>query len=206
MSRRRFLCGALLLFVGPTTLLADSIWQRRSGRYGFLFNDNRARGVGDLLTVLISENNAIGQREQRQLSKSHNGNGSLTFAGSSSSDGTSRSGNLSTEATNTSSRQFQGNAQLNSNRTFVDRMSATVVDVLPNGNLVIEGNRIRIVSGERRIIRVTGIIRPADLSPANTIQSESVANLKLEYLGRGVDSQFVNQGWFGRIVNIFWPY
>jgi flagellar L-ring protein FlgH len=201
----------LLLVVAACVTLsppgrADSIWSRRAQRYGYLFDDNRARNVGDILTIVIRETSNIGQREQRGLSKATDTSGTMTFDGSSETPGVSRSGSLDVSAKNTSSRNFDGSAQFTSDRRFEDRMTVTVVDVLPNGNLVVEGRRTRMISGERRHLRITGVVRPSDLSPGNTVFSESVANFSVQYFGRGVDTSYTSQGYLGRILNWLWPY
>lgn len=206
--RVRWKAGLALLALlgGEAAARAESLWARRSQRYGFLFIDNRARNVGDVLTLILSETTAIGQREQRQLGKTSATSLTINYEGNSSSDGTSRSAAADVDGSVESSRQFNGNAQLQSARVLTDRMALTVIDVLPNGNLVVEGHRVRIIAGERRILRVTGVVRPADLSPVNTVLSEAVANFKIEYLGRGVESKFTNQGWFSQFVNHVWPF
>jgi flagellar L-ring protein precursor FlgH len=185
---------------------ADSIWARRSQRNGYLFDDNRARNVGDILTIVIHEASAVDQKEQRDLSKATDTKGTANYAGKTASDGASRSGSLAFNAENTSSRKFDGSAQFTSGRTFDDTMTVTVVDVLPNGNLVVEGHRTRVISGERRHLRITGVVRPSDLSPINTIPSGAVANFCIEYVGRGVDTSFTSQGYLGKFFNWIWPY
>jgi len=185
---------------------ADSIWCRRSQRFGFLFNDNRARNVGDILTIVIHEVSAVDQREQRDLSKATSSKGAFNYAGKTASDLGSRSGSVTFAADNSSLRKFDGSAQFTSDRNFDDRMTVTVVDVLPNGNLVVEGHRTRLISGERRHLRITGVIRPSDLSATNTVLSESVANFRIEYLGRGIDTNFTSHGYLGRLFNFLWPF
>ena len=197
---------ALVILVGAAPARADSIWAKRSPRYGFLFIDNRARQIGDTLVLILSETTAIGQREQRQMNKATSVADQFAFEGKSASDGGGRTGAASLDASNQSSRTYNGSAGLQSTRVLTDRMAVTVVDVLPNGNLVVEGHRIRVIAGERRILRITGVVRPADLSPVNTVFSEAVANFKIEYFGRGADSIWVDQGWFGRVWNFLWPF
>ncbi len=210
-STRRALGGLVLAFCILTSDFciqsrADSIWSRSSPRYGYLFIDNRARQIGDTLTLILSETTAIGQREARQASKATTISDKFAFKGKTASDNAGRSGEASMDASNESNRTFNGSAGLTSSRVYTDRMAVTVVDVLPNGNLVVEGHRIRVISGEKRILRITGVVKPADLSPANTVFSEAVANFKIEYWGCGVDTEWVNQGWFGRFWNFVWPF
>ena len=85
-------------------------------------------------------------------------------------------------------------------------MTVTVIDVLPNGNLLIEGTRRRVVSGEERMLRVSGMVRPSDITVNNLVESQFIANFQVSYGGKGTDSRFTNQGWFSRIVNHVWPF
>jgi flagellar L-ring protein precursor FlgH len=206
MHRLHRIIGVAMLFSFAIPVKAESIWQRRAHRQAFLFQDNRARNVGDVLSVVILENSEIGQREQRGLKKATDTSVNFDYSGTTASDGTSRSAAVEMDLQNSSGRQFDGAAQFTSDRRFLDKLTVTVVDVLPNGNLVIEGRRMRTISGERRYLRITGVVRPADISPQNVVFSESVANFAIEYCGRGVDTHFTSQGWLGRIGNWLWPW
>lgn len=205
MTRRLALVPLALGLVGAVR--ADDIWDRRDPRYAYLFQDNRARRVGDLLTVVVSESTSANEREQRALDKNAQASGTASFTGSSASGGgAGRTGAMSFSLSDAFRKQFSGNAQLTSDRTFTDRMAATVVDIMPNGNLVIEGYRSRVVAGEERVLRVSGIVRPADIGIGNAVTSASIANLKLSYLGRGPASRSINQNVGGRVVNWLWPW
>jgi flagellar L-ring protein precursor FlgH len=103
-------------------------------------------------------------------------------------------------------RSFQGSSAYNIAQTFTDTVTCTVVAVQPNGNLVIEGYRQRVVTREVRTLRLCGVIRPLDIAFDNTIPSTFVGNLQLQYLGRGVETNYTNQGWLGRIFNRVWPF
>ena len=108
--------------------------------------------------------------------------------------------------TNATARSFNGTANLTSGRTFTDKMTVTVVDMMPNGNLVVEGYRSRIVSGEERMLRITGVVRQQDIGTANTVLSSSVGNFRVTYLGRGPETRFVNQSYLSRAMNLLWPW
>lgn len=189
------------------TATADDIWQRRDPRQAFLFQDNRARNIGDLLTVIINETTSTNEREQRALDKNNDASGNIAFSGSSSAGGGGgRTGALNFTLTDVFRRRFNGSAQLTSNRIFQDRIAVTVVDILPNGNLVIEGYRSRVIATEERVLRLTGIVRQQDIGTGNTVQSSNIANLKVSSLGRGPATRATNQNYFGRIVNRAWPW
>ena len=208
MTRREWvqawLFGAILT---PTlTARADSIWERREQRSAFLFVDNRARRVGDLLTVTVKESTGAKNNEERTLDKGTSAAGKMDFSGKTGSDGASRSATAAVSAKQSSDRSFQGSAGYESDRLLVDQMTVTVTDVLPNGNLVIEGYRKRVVSNETRLLRVTGIVRPNDIEGPNVIESKYIANFNLVYEVAGVETRFTNQGWLGRATNRIWPH
>jgi flagellar L-ring protein FlgH len=194
MSHRRRLIAAVVISTTLTPIAgADSLWARRDPRSAYLFDDSRARRIGDSLTIEINEITSNNESEKRALSKSNSANANITFSGSAG-------------FTGNSARQFSGNSQLTTGRTFTDQLTVCVVDVLPNGNLVVEGYRSRIINGELRELRITGIVRPIDISLQNIVQSPAVANFRISYVGRGPESNFINQGWFSRIVNKIWPF
>lgn len=185
---------------------ADSIWDRRDPRAAFLFHDNRARNVGDLLTITISESTQTNDRETRGLDRGTTTTATANYKGAYQfSPGSGNTGSLNATGSATNRRQFNGSAQLSSTRTFVDRMAVTVVDVLPNGNLVFEGTRMRVVAGEERMLRVTGVVRPADIVGGNAVPSGAIANMKISYVGRGQETEFVNQSLIGRALNYIFP-
>lgn len=201
MTRWLLLLPLAVTMASPVA--ADSIWDRRDPRYAYLFQDNRARNVGDVITVVISESTTSNEREQRSLDKSNTTSGSGNFTGTSSAG---PAGALNFSLGDTFRRQFNGNAQMTSGRTFQDRLAATVVDIMPNGNLVIEGYRSRVVGTEERVLRVTGVVRPQDIGTGNAVQSTSIANCRISYLGAGPATRTLNQNFFGRVMNRLWPW
>jgi flagellar L-ring protein precursor FlgH len=195
--RRWVLAGLALLAAAAPVGRADSIWDRRDPRYANLFQDNRARNIGDVLVVTITENTVANEQDQRAMTKTTSAMGQFSFGNS------GRPGQLLTSDSN---RQFTGNAQLTSNRVFTDRMAVTVVDVMPNGNLVVEGYRSRVVQGEEWVLRITGVVRPADIGAGNIVPSGAIANFRVSYLGRGPETRFTKQGYSGRFFNLIWPW
>lgn len=208
MDRRsRILLALVLGLLAAAPARADSIWERRDPKTAYLFHDYRARQVGDVLTIEVSEITAFEGQEKRELNKETKAGvtkglnlkaaaGSImsrTFAGSG-------------DATVGSQRKFDGTANNLIDRKFIDRMTVVVVGVLPNGNMLIEGFRKRVVSREVRVLRVTGIVRPADIGPWNTVQSQFIGNFSVIYEGRGPDSRATNRNWGGRIMNVLWPF
>jgi flagellar L-ring protein precursor FlgH len=185
---------------------ADDIWDRRDHRAAHLFIDDRARRVGDNLTVIIAESTDISNIDARKMNKDTKAGGLFNFKGSTKSDNGARSGTLSFDTSGSSNRTFDGSSNYTSDQKLQDKMTVTVIDVLPNGNIVIEGFRRRLVSGEDRLIRLSGIVRPDDISGANTVLSLSIANFQLTYSGKGPESKFSSQGYLSKALNVLWPF
>jgi flagellar L-ring protein FlgH len=203
----KFLPFTLIIVVLlPSVAGADSIWDRREPRSAYLFYDNRARRIGDLLTVVILETTGIANNDQKQLSKDTKAGSVFNFKGATKGGKMSRDGQVDFDASGSSTRSFDSKSQLSIDQSFTDKMSAIVIDVLPNGNLVVEGFKQVIVGGEVRTIRISGIVRPIDISLANLVLSQAIANFQITYLGNGPTSRYVNQGWLGRVFNYIWPF
>lgn len=175
----------------------DSIWDKHNPRYANLFQDNNARRIGDTITVIIDEITILQEQDKRELGKNNSANTNLSLG---SSENTIRL--MSTDNKYT----FNGSAANSANRTFTDKLTALVVDILPNNNLVIEGYKRRIIAGEERIIYIIGIIRPADIRIGNTITTDKIANLRIYYLGRGVASKSSNPNYLNRLIQRLWPW
>jgi flagellar L-ring protein precursor FlgH len=199
--------ACLAQWAAPINAQGNSLWERRDPKTAYLFWDYRARLVGDTLTIVISETTESDVQETRNANKQTSISSALNLGGSGSigRSGTKQFSN-SFSAQNQSQRKFDGQANSTIDRKFTDRMSVVVVAVYPNGNLLVEGFRQRLVGRETRTLRLTGIVRPADIGPYNQIQSQYVANVRFAYIGRGQDSAYINNGWGGRIMNILWPY
>lgn len=205
----------IALFVFAVTAFsmgrADSLWDRRDPRYAFLFQDNRARSVGDVLTITVSETTVANEQDARNLNRTTAGSGSVTVFDRVRAPGAAGNNNAAptpgattfTAPTQNTAYSFAGASQNTTNRVFTDRLAVTVVDILPNGNLVIEGYRSRVVEGEERVLRITGIVRPADIQVGNAIPSGSVANFRISYLGRGPATRNNRPGILTRINSMF---
>jgi len=208
---KRFAYALLLLVLTALSIgRADSIWDRRDPRYGYLFQDNRARNIGDVLTVAITESTVANEQDQKNLSRTSSGSASVTLfdvlrtpasTGTAAAGGAAGSTQIQFPSQNTA-MSFAGSAQNTTNRVFTDTMGVVVVDMLPNGNLVVEGYRSRVVAGEERVLRITGIVRQADIGVGNVIPSTNIANCRISYLGRGASTNTTKQGIFPRLNGV----
>jgi flagellar L-ring protein precursor FlgH len=203
--KRTLVLMAAALATTPS-VRADSIWERRDPRTAFLFVDYRARQVGDLLTLVVHESTEFEGLEKREMDKKTLTSAGYNFSGKSSANGTAQAFSAEFDGAGASQRKFDGKNNSTIDRKFLDRMTVTVVAVLPNGNLVVEGFRRRVLNQEVRILRVAGVVRPADIGPQNTVQSQYIADFDVTYAGRGPESSYTNHGWWGRVLNVIWPY
>jgi flagellar L-ring protein precursor FlgH len=97
-----------------------------------------------------------------------------------------------------SSRGYDGSTATSIEREFIDRITARIVDVRPNGDMRVEGYRRQLVSHELRELRVTGWIRPWDIRADNSVESRQVADFCLEYRSSGEETDFTRLGWLTR--------
>lgn len=207
MHRRNFVLGCLLGLLGRKgSASAESIWDRRHPEHAYLFYDWKARRVGDLVTVVISEATDVGTREDRGMQKSTAANGGFNVESEADGGFGAQGARAMFDLGSSSERKFDGGSSYRAEQAFTDRVTATVMDVLPNGNMVIAGTRRVRVAGEERILTLSGVIRPIDFGPDNTIPSRFVSELKLDYESGGTSQRFTRQGWLGRAVNAVWPF
>jgi flagellar L-ring protein FlgH len=206
MRRIEFMLALTLLVVAPWTAAAQSIWARRD-QNAYLFYDTRARRAGDLITVVVDETTEFAGLDKKEMNKQTNATLGISASGKSTlGQIMSRTFSSEIDAAAKSQRDFEGKANNTIDRKLTDRMTAVVIAVLPNGNLVIEGQRRQLITHEARTLTVRGIVRPVDIGPYNMVLSQFVGELEVTYHGRGPESSYTNNGWLGKIVNKVWPF
>lgn len=164
---------------------ANSLW--RSGSRTF-FGDQRARRVGDIVTVRINIDDRAQTRNSTERARSNDASGGVTnFFGLEGSLGQAFPGGF--DPANMVGVQGQANASGSGSVTRSERVNLTiaavVTDVLPNGNLVIQGRQEVRTNREVRELTVAGIVRPEDISSANSIDHTQIAEARISYGGRG---------------------
>jgi flagellar L-ring protein precursor FlgH len=166
---------------------ADSLWKPQSSS---LFTDQKARKVGDLVTILIVENTTANQSASTSVSKKEQtdvAKGTGPILSLLPKLGFSASGSSAAQGSTTRSS------------TFTSRMSAKVVAVEPNGNLVIEGSRFIGTNKDTQALKISGTIRPKDIKPDNTVQSSLIADAKLDITGKGPITERQKPGIISRL-------
>ena len=188
----------------PAVYNPNSLW--RNGSRAF-FKDQRAMQVGDILTVQvkIADNATIANETQRSR-QSKEDSGITDFAGSKLLSGTAAQvlpGRLLT-ADGTSSTDNKGS--VNRQEALLTNVAAVVTQVLPNGNLVVEGRQEIRVNYEIRELIVAGIVRPEDIQSDNTIDSTKIAQARIAYGGRGQITDVQQPRYGQQVMDIILPF
>jgi flagellar L-ring protein FlgH len=151
--------------------------------------DVRARSLDDIVTIVVSEQASAVATGQTKTSRASNANAAInSVAGPLAS-----TGRLANLLSMNSTQGLTGDGTTSRTSTLTAVLTARVVDVLPNGYLVIEGSKTTLVNSENQIITVRGVVRPADLSNSNTVQSGSIAQLELKINGKGVVNDAIHR-------------
>lgn len=181
---------------GPAT---GSLFQRVSYRPGF--EDPRARAVGDNITIQIVENVTASQVSNSTANRTTSGStsvGAFPFLGGQ---------DLARLSTDTASKNdFSGKGGTASTNTFNGTITATVIDVLPNGHLMVTGDKQIGVNQNVDVMRFSGTIDPHLIQPGNIVNSTQVANVRIESKGRGAQAEAQTVGWLTRFFFSFLPF
>jgi len=188
----------------PATYSPNSLW--RNGSRAF-FKDQRAMQVGDILTVQvkIADNAQIANETQRSRTAKED-SGITDFAGSKLLSGQAAAvlpGRLLT-ADGTSATDNKGS--VNRQEALLTNVAAVVTQVLPNGNLVVEGKQEIRVNYEIRELVVAGIVRPEDIQSDNTIDSTKIAEARIAYGGRGQITDVQQPRYGQQVMDIILPF
>jgi flagellar L-ring protein precursor FlgH len=180
----------VVLVLGISGVQAESLWVDNSATSG-LFGDRKARAVGDILTILVSETSSASRTGNAANSKSASGSASagtgiFKFIGAAS---------LGT------SDQFQAKGSISNTNNVTAKLTVTVVEVKPNGNLVVAGTQSIKQNGEEQKINISGVVRVEDISPDNTVLSSYVADAQIRIEGNGPIANKQRQGILTQIWN-----
>ena len=185
---------------------AGSLWTESRGG---MFVDIKGRTVGDIITVVIIENASASKEATTETDRK-----STMSAGITNLLGLEKYiGQLGNDAINNASlikasteNDFEGGGKTERKETLTATLTTQVIEVLPNGNLRIEGNKTVTVNNEMQIVKLSGIVRSTDVSPRNIVDSKNILNARIAYVGEGVISDKQQQGWLVRALDQVWPF
>lgn len=176
--------------------------------YRSLYEDSRARRVGDIVTINVSETSSAEQTANTTTSRESDVSGGISSLFGFSKIGVGGfSVPLGSDMLGISSQNdFTGDGTTSRDNTISASLAARVINVLSNGNLEIEAVREIKVNSETQFMVVSGIIRTRDISASNTISSTQIANAKIELYGEGVLSAKQKPGWLVRFLDFISPF
>lgn len=174
-----------------------------------MYNDLRARRVGDLITVQIVENSKAKKTDNTKAERDNTyvaGIGNLLGYEA---QFPPQRGNNKTPSTMINANfqsKHDAKAELTKEDTMTSAIGCTVTEVLPSGNLIVRGSRELQVNGETQYIILQGIVRQSDITTKNSVTSDQLADAKIHYTGRGVLSDKQTPGWLARLLDTIWPF
>jgi flagellar L-ring protein precursor FlgH len=174
-----------------------------SASYRPAFEDHRARAVGDIITVQIVEKVTASQVSKSTANRTTSGSASVSaFPLLSPPD----LANLKAGVGTSSANDFSGKGGTESANTFSGSITATVVNVLPNGHLLVTGEKQIGVNQHVDVLRFSGTVDPRLMQAGNIVNSTQVANVRLESKGRGAQAEAQTVGWLTRFFFSFLPF
>lgn len=202
---RTFACLLAVLGVSlPATAQNPYV---RAGVNISALTDLRARNVGDILTVAIQEQHSV--KSEDKVERRNDTSLAARLEAFSLSDKTFKS-NVLPKIDVRKESDFQGEAKQNSGSDVRASIAVVVIDVQPNGNLVIAGTRSVTVNDETRTLRISGLVRSLDVTPNNIVTSAQVADARISISGEGGNTRQVTRGPIGQLFDTLvwaaWPF
>lgn len=177
-----------------------------------LFSDKKDLQIGDIIQVLIEETVENESKNSRDMSKTNTSNLSggvfAPSAGVTSTAGTARKLNsgVGLGFSSNSTGSFKGSSKQSTDEEFTTKVSAIIEQTYQNGNYFIKGSKEMLINGQKQIIKISGVIRPYDISPENTVYSYQLANLKVMYEKNGEEMDSIRKPWGTKLIETIWPF
>jgi flagellar L-ring protein precursor FlgH len=198
--------SALLALAAVPAAVAGSLWPTGGTERG-MFADRKAAATGDILTVVVAESAAATNSQTKSTSRSssvEDAVGQFLFSAAASKFGT-HNGELPKISLSGSSKNA-GGGDVSNTQSITSRAAVLVTDVLPNGNLVIEGVRVVTFSGETQYVVLHGLVRPDDVAPSNTVLSSNIADARVEFISEGNLTDAQKRGWLSKLYERLRPF
>ena len=184
-----------------------SLWVDGEG-LSEMFINAKAHRIGDIVTIKIVENSKATNKAATKTDRTTDTSVGLTelFGLENNFPSGSDFFNPFSPVTSKYGNQFDGSGSTARSGALTAYISARIIQIRPNGNLIIEGNREVRVNHENQIITLTGEVRPRDISPENIVQSTYIADARISYSGSGTLNDQQRPGWLARILDNIWPF
>jgi flagellar L-ring protein FlgH len=184
---------------------AGSLWSNDATS---IFADHKAKKIGDIIGVTIAEKASATKEATTSTGRTSSYKAGITnlFGLEKSGDIAHTNMDLANLVNTNFTNSFDGNGKTARKGDLTAQLSVQVIDLYPNGNLKIRGGKEVMVNNEVQIIYITGIVRPVDITAANTIDSNKILNARISYTGKGVLSDKQEAGWLTRTLDNIWPF
>lgn len=164
--------------------------------------DHRATAIGDIVTIVVSETHKVQNNDKTE--RSTDTTLAARLEAYTLSDDTFKT-NVLPRFDARSERETKGESKQQRDSTVQARIAVMVIDVQPNGNLVLAGSRVVQVDDETKTLRISGVVRPLDVTPSNTVESQDVADARISLQGEGASTRSVTKGPVGTLFDtLFW--
>jgi len=187
----------------PAPSQTGSLWA--NGGAGFL-SDSKAARVGDLVTVIVSENakatRSLATKQSKSSDRKTGLNATIKYGGALANKDVNPVGDIGM----TNSKTFDGSGSTNNSDTLTASVTSVVLYVYPNGNMRVSGKRLLNVNHEPQEITFSGVVRPADIAADNTIPSSKVAQARITYGSTGALATVTHEGWLSKTLDQVWPF
>lgn len=196
---------------GPLALgdpgVTASLW-RSSQRGNNLFQDDRAWQPYDLITIVVTENSEGKKEADTEVKTSSEVAAAIeNFLGAEKYlEQMNSKADLSNLIKASTTSNFKGEGDTSRKGSLRATISAMVVEILPGGVLRIEGEKIIAVNQEEQILVISGLVRPRDISSDNEVDSAKVAQLRIDFFGKGSVGSAQTGGWLSNLIRYLWPF
>jgi flagellar L-ring protein FlgH len=200
------LAGSTLSLLATAPIVrADSIWPINTASERSMVADRKASRTGDILTIVVSESAVAQSSQSTKSSRDSSLNDSVQqFLWANSKLGTHNGGLPGIQLGGKAS--YSGGGDISNSQSLSARAAVLVTDVLPNGNLVIEGARMVIFSGETQYVVLHGLVRGDDIAADNTVTSSNIADARVEFYSEGQLTDAQKRGWFTKLYEKLRPF
>lgn len=173
-----------------------------------LFEDHNASRIGDILVIKIDEKDVASHQADTKLNKSDATTYGLPAAVGLLAAITAKYPGVDPAQllASTSDQKFTGQGQVQRQGTVTAILPVRVVQILPSGDLFVEGTKVVMVGEEEHHIYVSGIVRRVDIADDDSVPSSRIADAEIEYTGRGDISDTQRRGWLSRTLSKLWPF
>ncbi len=211
------LAGAFTFMVATLAMLPSafgaSLWLKSANNERGLYADKRAYGIGDILTISVNEGTSLNASQNTSRTRDAKIDNAVTqFLFANSGFGKHNGELPKTQAeTKTTSK---GGGDVTNSQNLRSQVSVVVIDVLPNGNLVLEGARLISFGGETYYAVLKGLVRPEDIGYGfrlglryrNTVSSQYIADAQVEYVSKGSLTDSQKQSWYQKLSSVVNPF